>query len=141
MPERKRKGDLAELMVAADLARQGHRLAFPYGEDWDYDLLLVRGERFERVQGKYASSRDGIVQVRARTQSITRGRVIEVRPYTSACIDWLAAYDATTGGCFYIPAADLGEGMMVVTLRLEPARNGQIRGVRMAADYRAVPLL
>ena len=31
----KRKGDVTELMVAADLARRGHRILFPYGEDCD----------------------------------------------------------------------------------------------------------
>jgi hypothetical protein len=34
----KTKGDLAELMVAADLMRRGYKIALPYGEDWDYDL-------------------------------------------------------------------------------------------------------
>src|SRR6187455_3298029 len=123
MPERKRKGDLAELMVAADLARQGHRIAFPYGEDWEYDLILIREASFERVQVKYAESRNGIVEIRARAQSITRGRVVATRPYTVACIDWLAAYDPVTNACFYIPADELGAGMTVITLRLQPARN------------------
>ncbi len=36
----KQKGDLAEMMVAADLLRRGHRIAFPHGEDWDYDLIV-----------------------------------------------------------------------------------------------------
>ena len=35
----KSKGDLAELMVAADILRRGHKVAFPFGEDWDYDLI------------------------------------------------------------------------------------------------------
>ena len=36
----KQKGDLAELMVALDLRRRGYKVAFPYGEDWDYDLIV-----------------------------------------------------------------------------------------------------
>ena len=64
-----------------------------------------------------------------------------MRPYTAACIDWLAAYDPVTDSCFYVPAAELGDGMAVVTLRLAPARNGQVRGVRMASAYRNIPLL
>lgn len=48
---RKAKGDLAELKVAADLRSRGYRIAFPYGEDWDYDLILCRHDgRLERVQ-------------------------------------------------------------------------------------------
>ncbi len=33
---RKAKGDLAEMRVAADLLERGHKIAFLYGEDWDY---------------------------------------------------------------------------------------------------------
>ena len=32
------------MMVAADLMRRGHKVAFPYGEDWDYDLIVFRNE-------------------------------------------------------------------------------------------------
>jgi hypothetical protein len=39
---KKAKGDLAELKVAADLRDRGYKLAFPYGEDWDFDLILCR---------------------------------------------------------------------------------------------------
>jgi hypothetical protein len=38
----KAKGDLAELMVAVDLLRRGHKIAIPYGEDCDFDLVLIR---------------------------------------------------------------------------------------------------
>jgi hypothetical protein len=54
---RKAKGDLAELRVAADLRARGYKVAFPYGEDWDYDLILSRENgSLERVQVKYARS-------------------------------------------------------------------------------------
>jgi hypothetical protein len=44
------------MMVAADLMRRGHKIAFPYGEDWDYDLIVCRDETLERVQVKYSRS-------------------------------------------------------------------------------------
>jgi hypothetical protein len=49
----KAKGDLAELMVAVDLLQRGNKIAIPYGEDCDFDLVLIRGERLERVQVKH----------------------------------------------------------------------------------------
>jgi hypothetical protein len=45
-------GDLAEMAVATDLLRRGYKVAFPYGEDWDYDLILCREQALERVQVK-----------------------------------------------------------------------------------------
>ncbi len=50
-------------------------------------------------------------------------------------IEWLAIYDSATDRCFYISAAELGEGKSMLHLRLEPTRNGQSVGIRYARDY------
>jgi hypothetical protein len=42
MASLKMKGDLAELKVAADLLERGYKIAIPYGEDWDFDLIIER---------------------------------------------------------------------------------------------------
>ncbi len=61
----KAKGDLAELMVATDLVRRGYRIAIPYGEDSDFDLILCRDDgRLERVQVKYTESDGWSIDVR-----------------------------------------------------------------------------
>ncbi len=36
----KTKGDLAELKVACDLVEHGYRVAIPFGEDCDFDLVF-----------------------------------------------------------------------------------------------------
>ena len=131
----KQKGDLAEMLVAADLVRRGYKVALPFGEDWDYNLIVERAGRLERVQVKYAESNGAVICVRARTHSLTNGRVIAVKRYTAAIIDWLAVYDRTSDRCYYIHASVLGRGMNSLSLRLSPARNSQRRGVRLAADY------
>jgi PD-(D/E)XK endonuclease len=135
---RKAKGDLAELKVATDLRARGYKIAFPYGEDWDFDLIVCRAGALERVQVKYARSDGAKLVVRCRSHSLTNGRVRSTKRYTATMIDWLAVYDNSTERVFYIPAADLGAGMSEMTLRLEPARNNQIRGVRPAARYATI---
>jgi hypothetical protein len=133
---RKAKGDLAELKVAADLRARGYKVAFPYGEDWDFDLILCRdGGALERVQVKYARSDGRVISVRPRSQSLTNGRVRATKHYTAERIDWLAVWDATQDRCFYVPAAELGTGMSELRLRLAPAGNAQLRRIRMAARY------
>jgi hypothetical protein len=133
---KKAKGDLAELKVAADLRQRGYRLAFPYGEDWDFDLILCRpsGE-LERVQVKYGQSARGVIPVRPLSQSLTNGKVRAVKRYTAAMIDWLAVWDVVEDRCYYIPAQELGEGMSAMHLRLAPTLNSQVRGIRPAARY------
>ena len=66
----KTKGDLAEMMVAADILRRGHKIAFPFGEDWDYDLIVCRHGALERVQVKHARSDGAVIAVRCSSHSL-----------------------------------------------------------------------
>ncbi len=136
---RKAKGDLAELKVAADLRARGYRIAIPYGEDWDFDLILCRDDgSFERVQVKYVRSDGCVIEVRPLSLSLTNGKVRATKHYTAATIDWLAVWDAALDCCFYVPAAELGEGMRAMSLRLSPTRNNQVRGIRPAERYTSI---
>jgi PD-(D/E)XK endonuclease len=133
----KQKGDHAELEVARDLVRRGYRIAIPYGEDWDFDLIFQRpdSDALERVQVKHTRSDGYVVAVPCYSHSLTNGRVRQTKHYTAATIDWLAVYDAFTDRCFYVPAAELGPGRSRMHLRLRPTRNGQSVGIRHADDY------
>jgi hypothetical protein len=122
-------------MIAADLVRRGYKIAIPYGEDWDFDLIVCRTEKLERVQCKYTRSDGAVITVRCTSNSLTNGRVRATKHYTAAMIDWLGVWDATTGRCYYIPATQLGAGMRMMSLRLAPTRNHQTARIRMAADY------
>jgi hypothetical protein len=133
---RKAKGDLAELKVATDLRARGYRIAIPYGEDWDFDLILCRDDgRLERVQVKYVRSDGCVIEVPCRSHSLTKGKIRATKRYTAAQIDWLAVWDAGLDRCFYVPASELGPGMNLLSLRLTPSRNGQVRGIRLAEGY------
>jgi hypothetical protein len=131
----KGRGDLAELMVAADLLRRGHKIAIPYGEDCDFDLVLVRGARLERVQVKHTRSDGSVITVRCRSHSLTNGKVRRIKRYTAEMIDFIAVYDATTDRCYYVPAGELGSGRSTLHLRIMPAKNGQMLGTHSAENY------
>ncbi len=132
----KTKGDLAELKVAADLADRGCRISIPFGEDCDYDLIADYEGRLHRVQVKYAKSDGRVILVNCFSQSLTNGKVRAIKMYTAKTVDWVAVYDCTTERCFYCPSRLLGkEGRKNLSLRLQPARNGQRIGVRSAEAY------
>lgn len=132
----KRKGDLAELKVAADLIDRGCRLSIPFGEDCDYDLIADYEGRLHRVQVKYTQSDGQVVVIRCRSHSLTKGKVRATKLYTPAMIDWIAAYDSTTDRCYYCPSWELGlAGRSILHLRLQPARNGQRLRIRDAETY------
>lgn len=140
MAPTKRKGDLAELKVAAHLAELGYRIAFPFGEDWNYDLILIRGEKFERVQVKHATSDGHVIPVRCSSSSLTNGKVRRIKRYTAEMVDWIAVYDSTTALCVYVPASMLGQGRRQVSIRLTPTMNGQRALTHHAIQFRTPEL-
>lgn len=122
-------------MVAADLRRRGFGIAMPFGEDLDFDLVLIRDDHLERVQVKYTESDGIVVKVKCLSHSLTNGKVRRTKHYTAKTIDLLAVYDRTSERCYYIPASELGSGRSSIYLRLRPARNGQCIGTWPAQDY------
>jgi hypothetical protein len=123
------------MMVAADLMRRGYQIALPYGEDWDYDLIVCREEKLERVQVKYACSNGEVIPVKCYSHSLTNGKIRQTKHYTAKTIDWLAVYDVMTDRCYYLSASELGTGMSMLHLRLCQPRNNQRVGIRFASDY------
>jgi hypothetical protein len=136
---RKKLGEMAELAIAADLSARGYRIAIPYGEDSDYDLIVERDGHLERVQVKYVRSEGVLAEANCYSNSLTNGKVIRKKRYTALTIDWLAVFDASTGRCFYVPASELGEGRSSISIRLAPAANNQAIGIRNADDYEGFP--
>ena len=131
----KQKGDLAELKVAVDLLDRGCNLSFPFGEDCSYDLVADYNGLLHRIQVKYTQSDGHRILVRCRSHSLTKGKIRQTKHYTAETVDWIVVYDRTTDRCYYCPAIELGTGRCELSLRLTPARNGQMVGIRDAGDY------
>ena len=122
-------------MVAADLRSRGYGVAIPFGEDNDFDLILVREHQLERVQVKYTRSDGAVILVKCWSHALTNGKVRRTKRYTAETIDWLAMYDETSQRCYYISAKELGVGRATISLRLRPALNRQRAGIRDAENY------
>jgi hypothetical protein len=125
------KGEIGEAMIMADLHRQGHGVAVPWGHDLPFDLIVVRKETgaLEKVQCKYTTSDGRVVLAK-----VTSSSAWVSHRYTKDEVDWIAVYDATTEQCFYLPSREW-DGHILVNLRLVPTANGQTKGVRFARDF------
>ncbi len=130
-------GDVGELAVLADLAKRGFRIAIPFGDNWDYDLLLCRENKFERIQVKYTESDGLVINPNLVVTSTTNGRSVGRKTYTVAMVDWIAIYDRTSDRCYYIPINEL-DGGTSFRLRLKPTKNNQSTNVRWAVDYEQI---
>jgi hypothetical protein len=126
----KTKGDIGEAMICADICRRGYRVAFPFGEDWSCDLIVLRGRVFEKVQCKYTESKNGVIAVQCRSSNNW-----SIKKYSSDDVDWIACYDKSSDECYYIPAKMLGNGRREIKLRLSPPRNNQRKKILCATDF------
>jgi hypothetical protein len=124
---------LAELAIATAAAECGVGVLRPMLEGRRYELVFDTGQRLLRVQCKSGAVHRDTIVARIRTcRQTPRGQVITT--YSAEEIDAIAIYCHELKRAFLMPINEV-EGATVVHLRLQPARNNQQIGVRMAHDY------
>ncbi|HAS85142.1 MAG TPA: hypothetical protein DCS23_03705 [Candidatus Yonathbacteria bacterium] len=129
---KKKKGDVAELAVAAHCVKNGYQVLFPYGEDSRYDFVIERGGMFKRIQVKYVTPKDGALEVSCRSSNNW-----SVRAYSIDEIDIIGVYDSVSEEVYFIDAKIIGKRS--IKLRLSKSKNNQLKGVRLAEDYLTIP--
>ena len=131
----KEKGDLGTAKAHADLVSQGCVVLFPATEHAAFDLVAYKAGVFQRVQVKYRSARAGVVGVQFRSIWADRHGT-HMTPTDKAEVDILCIYCPETDECYYLRPSDYQQS---VTLRVRPSKNGQKKGVRLAAGFRRFP--
>ena len=127
----KTKGDLGQAMVMADALRRGYKVAMPLGEDWRYDLIVLKNGKLLKVQCKYTEATNGVIRVRCETHD---GR--SYYRYKQKDIDYMAVYDKITDRCYYVGNEYLGEdGRGVIHLRISDTKNKQKKNILFARDF------
>jgi len=130
---KKKKGDVAELAVAAHCLKKGYQVLFPYGEDTRYDFAIESKGLFKRVQVKYVTPKDGALEVSCRSSNNW-----STHAYSTDEIDILGVYDSSSELVYFIDAKIIGKRS--IKLRLSASKNNQTKGVRLAEDYLNIPL-
>jgi hypothetical protein len=123
------KGNLAEAAILNALVERDLGVLVPFGGGHPYDLVVhLTIDRFLRVQCKSARLLEGCVTFNSRTTDHGRGR----RPYLGLA-DAFGVYFPPSRAVYLVPVCEVST--FQVRLRLQPARNNQRQGVRLAADY------
>lgn len=130
MSNPKAVGERSEGMVLAALLRAGKVVLQPFGDNQRYDLVVDEGGKFIRVQCKTGRLKDGAIYFDACSSQAHRGK--GKQDYRGQ-IEMFAIYFPDTDLVYMVPVDEVGRtcGM----LRLEPSKNGQIKGVRLASSY------
>lgn len=125
-------GGSSEVEAFAASRPAGYRVCVPVlGHDSPYDCVIDDGTRLHRVQIKtgYVDVHDS---VRFATRSTSYHRGGGSRTYRDTA-DPFAVWVPELARCYLVPVSESA-------LRLVPARNGQTRRTRPAADYELGPL-
>jgi hypothetical protein len=123
------RGNAAEARVLAEFVHRGFDVLVPFGGGQPYDLAVDLGERVLKIQCKTAWLMErGCFCFNCRSTDHGRGR----QPYDGLA-DLFAVYLPPRDSIYLVPldgvAAQRGR------LRLEPTKNKQQRGVRLAAEF------
>ena len=125
----KQKGEVAEAFVTYFLKKHGFNVLIPWGEDTRYDLVIEKNGVFKRVQVKYITPKNGVLEIPIRSSN--NHSIIH---YSEKDIDIIAAYSPESQKVYLIPLKNI-RNRRAVKLRLEPARNKQKKYVTMATCY------
>ena len=118
-------------MVAA-LIRRGYRVLRPLSANVRYDLVLDLGDRFLRLQCKTGRLRGGAIVFSARSVRSNRNGTY-VRSYTDEA-DVFVVHCPETDRIYAVPVGESGV-LKEASLRVSAPANGQIKGIRWAADH------
>ena len=123
-------GNNSEAIVLAAYLTAGFTVSLPFGAGASYDLVVDGGSRFFKIQVKTAWVSGGCVLYKSQRRQPGAG--LTRRPYRSGEVDYFVAYCPANKTMYAVAAENHGvEGR----LRLVPAKNGQAKFVKWAADY------
>ncbi|WP_376697155.1 group I intron-associated PD-(D/E)XK endonuclease [Wenzhouxiangella sp. EGI_FJ10305] len=136
MHHTKQKGDLGVLKAQLDLFEQGFTILNPMTEHAPFDLVAYRDGVFHRVQVKHRKvDCNGKIEIKFSTCWADRNGTHSV-PIDKDEVDLFCVYCPDTGECYYLDPKWFESS---ASLRVEAPKNGQQKGVRLAADFRRVP--
>lgn len=116
--------------ITAAFLRKRFVVLKPISDNLRFDLVIDRGNGFERVQCKTGRMRKGAIQFNScSTSAYGYGG----RSHYKGDADIFAVYCPETDKVYVIPVDAAGETQ--VKLRVAPAKNRQKSRVRLAADY------
>jgi len=131
----KKRGELTEAIVLAQLIELGYRVSIPFGENTRYDFVVDKLDgKLHRVQVKTGrlTQNNSVITFRACSQQ--NNRTTSLRKGYREQIDAFVVYCPELDFFYWIPISDI-KSNTDVNLRISPSINNQSNGVTLAADY------
>lgn len=129
----KQLGNITEVQVMLGFLQLGYNVLTPYGDCERYDFVADVNGKFVKIQVKSSKVSDDGTKFSFNTASThySDGKCVH-HSYSKEDIDFFAT--VYNNQVYLIPVEECSARSQ--SLRLIPAKNGQIRGVKWAKDYR-----
>ena len=127
----KYKGNITELECMLAFMKLGYNVLTPYGDCERYDFVVDINDKLYKIQSKTSSSDDDGASFKFSCRSCNRkdGAIVH-HTYTKEEIDYFVTiFDRIV---YLIPVEECGGNKR---LRLQPTKNGQVKGITWAKDY------
>ncbi len=124
----KLKGDIGQLIAAKEFLRRGWHVAFPYGENMKYDLIIEKEGIMKRVQVKACFPKKGSLRINFRSSN--NWSVVQ---YTKSDFDLVAAVDLESERVYFIPPDKFSSCML--NIRIDQAKNCQMKNINFAENF------
>jgi len=126
----KQVGEKSEAKVLSKFLDLGWIVLIPFGDNQRYDLVIDRGDNFERVQVKTGKLKNGVITFPTASSYAHRGG--KRRNYLGEC-DLFACYCPDNNKVYLLNVNDCPTNSL--TLRLIPTKNGQSQNIVFAKDF------
>lgn len=126
----KQIGEKSEAKVLSKFLDLGWIVLIPFGDNQRYDLVIDRGNGFERIQVKTGNFKNGGIDFPTASSYAHRGG--KRRTYYGEC-DLFACYCPDTNKVYLLNVDDCPTNTM--RLRVTPTKNGQTKNIVFAKDF------
>lgn len=123
-------GETHEALILARLLQLGWVVSLPFGDNQRYDMVVDRDGVLFRAQCKTGRLSRGAIMFPTASKNGFTG----VRSSYEGQIDVFVVYCVETERVYWVPISDAGTSTYC-SLRSDPAKNGQKKGIRMADQF------
>ena len=135
MGNTKEIGERSEGQILARLLLAGKVVLQPFGDNQRYDLVIDEGGTLIRIQCKTGRVRNGVIIFKTCSNHYHRGS--KWKDYRDQA-DLFGVFVPELNKVYLVPVKDMpAQG---AHLRLEPPKNGQVKGIHLASKYEFPPV-
>lgn len=129
----KTKGNISEAKTLFEFQKRNIPVSLPWGDNERYDMIAEFNGKLNRIQVKTANEeRNGSIICYTRSSSNhTTNKALKT--YEND-VDYFVFYNQIRDIIAIVPIEEVGLSRSI-TLRIEPCKNNQIKGIRFFKDY------